>query len=149
MKLARRENFMAVEVFDPATNSAYLASPEKDLYEVPENPNGIWDYCRYLEQKAREGGIAKPEIYVIYISALNGRPFQLFVKPNVAINQLPRPNLQHADWLISLEQDVPIGLEQPDELRQRLGLELLQQAVLRREADRRARGVDTSGYFEH
>ena len=148
MKLAQRDDFMAVEVFDSKTSTAYLASPEKDLYEIPETPNGIWDYCNYVAQVAVEKGITTPEVYVVYISSLNGRPYQMFVDATVPINLQPRPNMGHADWVIPLEEDAPIGNSATEAERNQMGLGLLREIILNREAIRRRQGVDTRGYFQ-
>lgn len=147
MKLDSRSNFMAVEVYDPKTKVAYLADPQADLFQLPIDPIGVWDYVNAIESEAIARGLKDPEIYVLYISTLNGRPLQLFLNPDVPINQQPRPAFVHANWVLPLNSQAPVGGVLPNEALNQRATQWITQALLKKEAFRRSQGVETSGYF--
>lgn len=73
--------------------------------QMSAQPDFILEYAHHLEDHFQEHGIADPKIYVDSYVALNGRPSQRYVNPEIDLTEI-QPSLKHRTWLLPFDDEI-------------------------------------------
>ena len=101
VKEARGQTFY---VRDPRTGDVATVDPFEHLHprqadRMGSSPDMIIQFAHYLRDKAKDEGIANPEVRVHTEVAWNGRPFKVYIDPDADLAKEHRPWFGHADWI--------------------------------------------------
>ena len=91
-------------VRDPKTGETSTVDPFEFLHprqadRMGSSPDMILQFAHFLRDKARDEGIADPEVRVKASVAWNGRPYATYIDPDVDLAKEKRPWFGHADWI--------------------------------------------------
>lgn len=113
MMLDVKAAYLGLHLCDPETGACRPINYAKDLNWVqrrwlPGEPRGIAEYARFIA--AREGeGMKRLAVVCDAVASLNGRPYQFMIDPAVDPSRARLPTLRHADWIVPVDRDAPIG----------------------------------------
>lgn len=68
-------------------------------------PDFILEFAHHLESHYKQEGISDPEIYVESYVALNGRPSQPYVNPEVDLTEI-QPSFKPRTWLLPFNDEI-------------------------------------------
>jgi len=114
MKLNQKSCFLQYQLYDPSTDKWATVNQAADLTAVqnrwlPTEPRGIARYAQFLSARATEAA-GRPIVVVCdAIASLNGRPYQYVINPSIDIAKAVAPRWRHADWIVPLAAEAPIG----------------------------------------
>lgn len=91
--LIEKNGFIRFKVKDPASKRTYTEYPSDYLSITQENkmayqPDMIWQFAKYLEEKYRLLGIESVEVYVDNKVTYNRRPSQVFIPDSIDVVKL-------------------------------------------------------------
>ena len=107
--LMEKAGYAQFKVVDLSSNRTFYVDNSQFLTPLQEKhmstqPDFIYEYARFLEKYYQNQGIKNPAIYVESYVALNGRPSQPYVNPDVDLtkvsNQWPR------SWLLPFNDTI-------------------------------------------
>lgn len=106
MKLHSKEGRGVFIVRDPVSDTTTVVRPRRHL--TPQQvqrmlctPDMVLQYAHFVADEWRARGVAKPEVRARIHCSLNGRPFQLFIDPEVDLAAQER-TLRHLPWILPL-----------------------------------------------
>lgn len=107
MKLRQKHSVMRVTATDPATGRSWEIRPSADLTlrqrrKVETFPDMLLQYVHAVRDRLRREGI-DPVIKVEWMCALNGRPFQPLVDPEIDLAAEER-TWRPATWIVPLRK---------------------------------------------
>jgi hypothetical protein len=111
MKLRSKDCRGAFFVTDPVSGSTAIVTPDRYLEEHQVDkaigrPDMILQFAHFLRDKWRERGYEQVEVRAKIRCSLNGRPFQVYVDPDVDLAAEER-TLGHVRWIVPLR--TPMG----------------------------------------
>jgi len=114
MKLDAKSTFLGFHVCDSQSGDCRSIDHNADLTPVqanwlPYEPRGIAQYARFLRRREEQTTARPVTIVCDSVAALNGRPHQYMIDPTVDVAVAPLPTFGHADWIVPLDRDAPIG----------------------------------------
>lgn len=116
MMLSHKDTFVGIRIIDHEQGFEIDVDQRKHLTPRQMRGKGVWgnprvlaQYARFLKREAEKLGIKQPDVRVHAVAALNGRPFQFLVDPDVNLAEAESPLLGTPDWIVPLEQNQPIG----------------------------------------
>jgi len=83
--------------------------PKWQVRKMMIRPDLILQFCYFLADQKRKEGVAKPEVYAVVMTSLNGREFSYLVDPEVNLANEPR-TLWPASWIMPLGREKEEGV---------------------------------------
>lgn len=111
MKLRAKEGRLDFYLTNPKTGETVKIYPAwhlsaNQMEEMSTHPDMIAQYARYVADRFERSGWPRPMVRVDSQVALNGRPYQPFIDPNVNLAEVPLFSWQAAPWI--LPQRLPL-----------------------------------------
>lgn len=108
--LMEKAGYAHFKVVNPENDERFYVDNSRFLTRFQEKqmsaqPDFILEYAHHLEDYFQEQGIADPEIYVDSYVALNGRPSQRYVNPEIDLTEI-HPSLKHRTWLLPFDDEI-------------------------------------------
>ncbi|MEM9354274.1 MAG: HTTM domain-containing protein [Planctomycetota bacterium] len=128
MKLRDKQGWLTFAVTDRETGATVPFTPvpgyapeelqltRLQLQRMTMCPRLAVQYAHYLHRNAHLMGLEDPEVRVVCLVSLNGRPHQLLIDPEVDLARVEPPWIGPAEWIVPLLPDQPIGLYEPLDL---------------------------------
>lgn len=121
MKLRDKQGWLSFAVTDPSTGRTAPVTPlpgfapealqlnRTQFHRLIMCPRLIVQYAHHLHRNAHLIGMEDPEVRVLSLMSLNGRPHQMLIDPGVDLAKIEAPWFEHAEWVVPLAPDQPIG----------------------------------------
>jgi len=118
MKLRSKRGALLYVVQDRASKSAWLVDPSEELTarqlkKLSTRPYLILLYAHHIRDTLKARGMKQPIVKALSYASLNGRPFQVFVDPDVDLSETSYPLFAHATWILPLKHERNIGKYEP------------------------------------
>ncbi len=89
--------------------SRFLSVRQQSSRGIEGDPRLLKQWCEFLADEARRLGIREPAVHCRAVCALNGRPYQFLVDPDVDLAAEPVPTFGTPRWVVPLALRQPIG----------------------------------------
>jgi hypothetical protein len=115
MKLDHKSSFLSFHACDPTSGVCRPVDYRGDLTVVqaawlPQQPRGIAEYARFVDARLEAENGRPVTIVCDSVASLNGRPYQYMIDPRIDVADAPLPRFSHAEWIVPLALDEPIGI---------------------------------------
>lgn len=108
--LMEKAGYAQFKVVDPESdqwfyvdNTAFLTRFQEK--QMATQPDFILEFAHHLESHFKQQGITDPEIYVESYVALNGRPSQPYVNPEIDLTEI-QPSFKPRTWLLPFNDEI-------------------------------------------
>ena len=108
--LMEKAGYANFKVVDPDSGKSFYVNNRQFLNPFQEKqmstqPDFILEYAHFLADTYRDQGILRPEVYVESYVALNGRPSQPYINPNINLAEVEF-SYKPYNWLLPFNDEI-------------------------------------------